>query len=331
MEIVFFIVAIFVVGVIHHSKEKPFSFQGKQQKDDDFSKKEAPSEKEPEFSKVFNETFLALASYVIKSDGDIAHIELQQVKRYFRTYYPKQEDAYFDRLNLYLKQEVDLKDSCQTIINAEFQDKFQMMCQLFNIASADNHIYISEYVALYDIFNLLNLPNLTFISIRGLFNVSFTQKEVADFKEILFRKRMEDWHKRNAENEEQRRRREQQRQYQYRQEQQKHKEQQRKQHEKRKQEQYNYKKQSNYNNYQKKGDKDTYSKKSTSKLENAYSIIGLKKGASLKEIKKAYRRLAHLHHPDKVAHLGEGSVKQAEMVFRKIKDAYEMVVNSLKL
>lgn len=328
MEVVFFLVALLVVGVIHHSREKSFAYQGAKQESDGFKEFEKEEAKEPEFSGIFNETFLALASYVIKSDDDIAYVELQKVRHYFRTYYPRQEEAYFDRLNSYLKKEIDLNDTCQAINNAEFQDKFQMMTQLFNIASADNHIYISEYVALKDIFGYLNLPNLTFISIRGLFNVSFTQKEVADFKEQSFKKKMDDWHKKHAEKEQQRRQREQQKQYQYRQYQQKHQEQQRKEREKRKQEK-NRQKQQSYYNYQERSHKEAYSKKTSTKLENAYNILGLKVGASLKEVKKAFRKLAHLHHPDKVAHLGEGSVKQAEMVFRKIKDAYEMVVRSL--
>ena len=110
---------------------------------------------------------------------------------------------------------------------------------------------------------------------------------------------------------------------------QKREEQQRKEREKRKKEQYR-KKQESYNHYyQQKNKEESFSKKAPSKLDNAYIIIGLEKGASLKQIKKAYRKLAHIHHPDKVTHLGEGSVKQAEVIFRKIKDAYELIINSL--
>ena len=33
--------------------------------------------------------------------------------------------------------------------------------------------------------------------------------------------------------------------------------------------------------------------------DNFYDILGISKGASQDEIKKAYRKLAHQHHPDK--------------------------------
>ena len=54
-----------------------------------------------------------------------------------------------------------------------------------------------------------------------------------------------------------------------------------------------------------------------------YQILGLSQGATKAEIKKAYRKLALTHHPDRVAHLGEEYVKEATATFQKINDAYE--------
>ncbi len=313
MEVVIISIAVFLfVGYLELSKEKKAYKKSKKSSSTDYSKFKESKEKDSAFSGVFNETFLALAAFVIKSDDDIAQIELDSVKKYFRTYYPGYERLYLERLDSYLKKDIDINESCEAILNGGFNDKFQMMIQLFNIASADSHVYISEYVALYDIFNLLNLPNLTFITIRELFGVSFTHKEVHNYKEQSFKKEMNDWQREFEE-----------------QQQQKREEQQRKEREKRRQEQYR-KKQQSYNYYnQQKSKQESYSKKTLSKLDSAYIILGLEKGVSIKQIKKAYRKLAHMHHPDKVAHLGEGSVKQAEAVFRKIKDAYELVVKSL--
>ena len=49
-----------------------------------------------------------------------------------------------------------------------------------------------------------------------------------------------------------------------------------------------------------------------------YEVLGLTKDASMDEVKKAYKRLALLHHPDK-----GGNVEE----FRKITDAYEKITN----
>lgn len=54
-----------------------------------------------------------------------------------------------------------------------------------------------------------------------------------------------------------------------------------------------------------------------------YQILGLNPGASEKEIKKAYYRLALEHHPDKNLHNRE----KAEEEFKKISRAYEMLTN----
>ncbi len=320
MEIALIIFVAVIIG-FNLAKEKPFQKKTTKRTYTDYSKFKEEREKESSFSGVFNETFLALAAFVIKSDDDIAQSELNSVRTYFRTYYPGYEQPYLERLNSYLKKDIDINDTSKAILDAGFNDKFQMMIQLFNIASADGHIYISEYVALLDISNLLNLPNLTFITIRGLFGVSFTHKEILDYKEQSFRKEMNDWKK---DFEEQQQKREDEKRWREK--------------EKRKQEQYR-KKQQSYNqyyqsNYQQKSKKEasskgTFSEKKLSRLDNAYIILGLQKGASLQQIKKVFRKLAHTHHPDKVTHLGEGSVKQAEAIFRKIKDAYELIVKSL--
>ena len=62
------------------------------------------------------------------------------------------------------------------------------------------------------------------------------------------------------------------------------------------------------------------------KLENAYDILGIPKGSSKDEIKKAYRTLTKKYHPDKVAHLGPEYVKIASEKFIKIKDAYDRIM-----
>jgi molecular chaperone DnaJ len=58
-----------------------------------------------------------------------------------------------------------------------------------------------------------------------------------------------------------------------------------------------------------------------------YEVLGLKKGASDDDIKKAYRKLAMKHHPDR--NQGDGA-KASEEKFKEAKEAYEMLSDPQK-
>ncbi|TND10159.1 MAG: curved DNA-binding protein [Bacteroidetes bacterium] len=55
-------------------------------------------------------------------------------------------------------------------------------------------------------------------------------------------------------------------------------------------------------------------------MKNLYLILDITEGATVDEIKKAYRALAKQHHPDK----NNGS-KESEERFKKIREAYEIL------
>ncbi len=60
-------------------------------------------------------------------------------------------------------------------------------------------------------------------------------------------------------------------------------------------------------------------------LEEAYKVLGVSPSASDDEVKRAYRRLALEHHPDKVSALGEDIRKAAEKKFQEINAAKDKI------
>ena len=60
-------------------------------------------------------------------------------------------------------------------------------------------------------------------------------------------------------------------------------------------------------------------------LEEAYKVLEISPDATDEEVRKAYRKLALEHHPDKVETLGEDIKKAAEQKFKQINEAKEIV------
>ncbi|MCH3881126.1 MULTISPECIES: TerB family tellurite resistance protein [Tenacibaculum] len=60
-------------------------------------------------------------------------------------------------------------------------------------------------------------------------------------------------------------------------------------------------------------------------VDSAYKILEITKAATNDEVKKAYRKMAKKHHPDKLQNLGEEHIKVAEQKFQKIQEAYEKI------
>jgi molecular chaperone DnaJ len=61
-------------------------------------------------------------------------------------------------------------------------------------------------------------------------------------------------------------------------------------------------------------------------LKDYYSILGVNADASAEDIKRAFRRLALLHHPDR----NPESIKESEAKFKEINEAYEVLSDEEK-
>ena len=60
-------------------------------------------------------------------------------------------------------------------------------------------------------------------------------------------------------------------------------------------------------------------------LDDAYAVLGISKDATDDEVRKAYRRMAIEHHPDKVAALGDDIKAAATKKFQEINNAKERI------
>jgi DnaJ-class molecular chaperone len=60
------------------------------------------------------------------------------------------------------------------------------------------------------------------------------------------------------------------------------------------------------------------------KIEEARKLLGLGEAATLKEIKRAFRTLAHRHHPDKYSNAAS---RETEETMKKLNWAYKLLMD----
>lgn len=61
-------------------------------------------------------------------------------------------------------------------------------------------------------------------------------------------------------------------------------------------------------------------------MRNPYEVLGLKDGASIEEVKKAYRELVKKYHPDR--YMDNPLSELAEEKLREINEAYDYIIKN---
>ena len=63
-------------------------------------------------------------------------------------------------------------------------------------------------------------------------------------------------------------------------------------------------------------------------MSDPYSVLGISRGASADEVKKAYRKLSRIYHPD--ANVNNPNKAQAEEKFKQVQEAYNQIMYELE-
>ena len=115
---------------------------------------------------------LALASILIKSDGEVSKQELQFVRNYFISIYGQyRANILFKEFNTNIdKKNISASEICKFFLKrTTYGTRLQLIHFLFNIAKADGSISKAEIEKLLEFTQLLNISRVDFESIKAMF------------------------------------------------------------------------------------------------------------------------------------------------------------------
>ena len=82
----------------------------------------------------------------------------------------------------------------------------------------------------------------------------------------------------------------------------------------------------NINSYDFESIKSMFLASGNANAEHWFTMLGITKDATDKEVKKAYRKMAVKYHPDKLQEVSEDIKKLSEEKFMKVKEAYDQIM-----
>ncbi|MEE1082250.1 MAG: TerB family tellurite resistance protein [Paludibacteraceae bacterium] len=275
------------LGFSYYDYEKILgSFKKKYEQKEKYKQKKSDTKYNNKKDFNFRDSILQLLAEVMKADRKQMKCELDRVKATIRRYYKTEEE-----------QLTALKQF-QTILNIKKKSNVIKLCNVINKEfdyAAKSELIMELLAVAYADDNFSEIEDSTINNI--VTNLQISRKEYKSIKNI-FRKKYK-WGE-----------------YKY----------------------YNEDKDENYNESQKNRgnenkNKDSGKSKSNSNrsrsesisVSEAYDILGVEGNVSDAEIKKAYRVLAMMYHPDKVSSLGDEAIRQATESMKQINQAWDVV------
>ncbi|MBP5703235.1 MAG: TerB family tellurite resistance protein [Paludibacteraceae bacterium] len=241
----------------------------------------------------FRDVILQLLAAVMKADGKQMKCELDRVKATIRRYYKTEEERKtalkkFQSI-LNNQNKPNLNKIC-TVINQNFDyaAKSELIMELLAVAYADDDFSEIEASTINKIVTNLFISREEYKSIKNIFKKKYKQGE---FNYDENRNEYKESYYNKSQDKKQ-----------------------------------NKKKNENKNR------DNGYSKSNSNRsisgnisVNEAYEILRVDSNASDAEIKKAYRVLALMYHPDKVSSLGDEAVRQATESMKQINQAWDVV------
>lgn len=237
----------------------------------------------------FNHCILVLLAEMMKADGRNINCELDRVKATIRKLYKTEEEqkTALKQFQTLLEGGYDINEIYRRINeNFDFSDKSELIIELLEVGYADNDFSDKEDYVIRLLKNKLNLSRAEYKNIFMRFKVLHREKKKHYNKQSNSSKSKKSSSKSSNNNE---------------------------QHKNSKEENDNH---SNQNESRRPNDVS---------VNNAYNILGVSEATPNAEVKKAYRALAIMYHPDKVSSLGDEAIRQATESMKQINHAWDVV------
>ena len=237
----------------------------------------------------FNYYILVLLAEMMKADGRNLTCELDCVKATIRKLYKTEEEqkAALKQFQTILEGNYDINEIYRRINeNFDFSAKSDLLIKLLEVAYSD------------DIFS--NIEDFTFTQIRHNLNISRAEyKNIFLYFKVLLKEKKKNHNKQSNSS---------------------------------KSKKSSSKSSNNKEQYKNsKEENDNHSNQNESRrpndisVNNAYNILGVSEETPDAEVKKAYRALAIMYHPDKVSSLGDEAIRQATESMKQINHAWDVV------
>lgn len=237
----------------------------------------------------FNHCIMVLLAEMMKADGKNINCELDRVKATIRKLYKTEEEqkTALKQFQTLLEGGYDINEIYRRINeNFDFSDKSELIIELLEVGYADNDFSDKEDYVIRLLKNKLNLSRAEYKNIFMRFKVLHREKKKHYNKQSNSSKSKKSSSKSSNNNE---------------------------QHKNSKEENDNH---SNQNESRRPNDVS---------VNNAYNILGVSEATPNAEVKKAYRALAIMYHPDKVSSLGDEAIRQATESMKQINHAWDVV------